>query len=108
MISADTELMRSIKLYMEKEWNWMARAECRDKDPELFYAENGKFSTPKTKTAIRICRDCPVIKDCLNWALATGDSFGVLGGMTPQQRTRYRRDMEYNRTLRKIKLERGY
>lgn len=103
MISADTELMRTIKMYFEKEWHWMENAKCRDEDPELFYPEHGKFSTPGVKTAIRICRGCPVINECLNWALATGDSFGVLGGMTPQQRTKYRRDREYARHIRKLR-----
>ena len=105
MISANTELMRTVKRYLEKEWHWMENAKCRDRDidPELFYPENGKFSTPGVKTAIRICRDCPVIRDCLNWALVTGDSFGVLGGMTPQQRTKYRRDRDYERTIRRMR-----
>jgi WhiB family transcriptional regulator, redox-sensing transcriptional regulator len=104
MISANTELMRHLRMYMEKEWRWMENAGCHDADPDLFYPENGKFSTPGVKTAIRICRDCPVINDCLQWALKTGDSFGVLGGMTPQQRTRYRREVEYLRTVRKMKI----
>src|SRR5271170_4873244 len=101
MISADTELMRSLKLYFEKEWHWMEQAKCRSADPELFYPDHGKFSTPGVKTAIRICRVCPVIKECLSWALATGDSHGVLGGMTPQQRTRYRRELESLRRTRR-------
>ena len=100
MISADTELVRHIKKYQENEWHWMARAHCQYADPELFYAVNGKFNTPQIKTAIRICRDCPVINDCLNWACKTGDSFGILGGMTPQQRTRYHRNRESLRLLR--------
>lgn len=105
MIHAETELKRRLWMYIEKEWHWMEQAKCRDADPDLFYPENGKFQNPEVKTAIRICRTCPVIHDCLIWALKTGDSHGVLGGMTPQQRTRYRREMEYNRTIRRMKLK---
>lgn len=103
MISANTELVRHLKKYCEKEWHWMAEANCRFSDPEMFFAENGKFNNPNTKVAIRICRDCPVIRDCLNWAINTGDSFGILGGMTPQQRTRYHREMQYAKSLRRMK-----
>lgn len=105
MIHADTELKRHLARYLAQEWVWMENAGCRNADPDLFYPEHGKFQNPEVKTAIRICRTCPVINECLNWALKTGDSFGVLGGMTPQQRTRYRREMEYNRSIRKMKLK---
>lgn len=103
MISADVEMMRRVRKYVENEWHWMEQADCRFADPELFYPIEGKFNTPEIKTAIRICRNCPVIKNCLNWAIKTGDSYGVLGGMTPQQRTRYHREMEYARVLRRMK-----
>src|ERR1700722_6472528 len=105
MISADTELVRHLRRYFEKEWHWMENAKCRDADPDLFYPENGKFACPETKTAIRICRSCPVINECLNWAIKTGDSFGVLGGMTPQQRTRYKRELEYSKAIRRMKIK---
>jgi WhiB family redox-sensing transcriptional regulator len=102
MISADTEMIRHLKQYDANEWQWMSQAHCRHvTDPEIFYAVNGKFSTPEIKNAIRICRDCPVIKLCLDWALKTGDGYAVLGGMTPAQRTRYHREMEYQKSLRK-------
>lgn len=103
MISADTELVRHLKRYYENEWHWMSQASCQYSDPDLFYAENGKFNNPNTKLAVRICRDCPVIKNCLNWAINTGDSFGILGGMTPQQRTRYHRETEYAKVVRRVK-----
>jgi WhiB family transcriptional regulator, redox-sensing transcriptional regulator len=103
MISADTEMVRHLKQYDADEWQWMAEAHCRYADPEIFYAVNGKFNTPEIKNAIRICRECPVIKECLNWALKTGDGYGVLGGMTPAQRTRYHREMEYLKSLRRAR-----
>jgi len=36
--------------------------------------------------AVAVCRTCPVKADCLAWALETRQSFGVLGGTTPDQR----------------------
>jgi WhiB family transcriptional regulator, redox-sensing transcriptional regulator len=83
---------------------WLGDAACIGEDPDLFFGTDaGKFSGPKTKQAIAICKDCPVIKKCLSWALQTGDGFAVLGGMTPQQRTRYRRELEYTNSIRRMK-----
>jgi WhiB family redox-sensing transcriptional regulator len=73
---------------------WLAEAACVGEDPNLFFADQGKvFSGARTKAAIRVCQSCPVVRKCLAWALETGDGFAVLGGMTPQQRTRYRREL---------------
>lgn len=69
---------------------WRDSAACRSADPELFFAtDTGRFLHPRE--AIRVCRDCPVIADCLEWAIRSGDKFAILGGMTPRQRTDYRR-----------------
>ena len=80
---------------------WLPDARCAGENPDMFFGEHGKFSSAKTKEAIKICRECPVVKKCLSWALETGDSHAVLGGMTPSQRTRYRRELDYN-AVRKV------
>jgi WhiB family redox-sensing transcriptional regulator len=38
--------------------------------------------------AIAICRVCPVRAECLDFAIATGQSDGIWGGMTTYQRRR--------------------
>jgi WhiB family transcriptional regulator, redox-sensing transcriptional regulator len=82
---------------------WLQDAACIGADPEIFFAEvNGKFSTPRTKQAIKLCQECPVRLKCLAWALETGDGFAVLGGMTPLQRTKYRRELAYSNTIRRM------
>ena len=91
------------KIYHESQWHWMEKAACQEEDPELFYGEKGKFSNPRTMEALRVCRMCPVKTDCLKWAIETGDGHGILGGMTPAQRSRYRREMRYISTTAAIK-----
>ena len=82
---------------------WLVDAACRRADPEIFFAEtNGKFSSPRTKAALKVCSECPVRLKCLAWALETGDGFAVLGGMTPVQRTRYRRELAYSNSIRRM------
>lgn len=44
--------------------------------------------------ALAICDGCPVRNQCLDQAMQTGDVFfGVLGGMTPEARRKYRSSM---------------
>lgn len=67
----------------------MASANCRTVDPDLFYpAETGKWNKFTVKAAVQVCDRCPVIAECLKWAFEKEDAYGILGGTTPEQRTR--------------------
>lgn len=37
-----------------------------------------------------ICRACPVRAECLDWALATREPFGIWGGLNEEERRRIR------------------
>jgi WhiB family redox-sensing transcriptional regulator len=63
---------------------WAAYAACRDAEPELFFST----SEVDTASAIRICQGCPVIEECLDWALDTRVRYGVWGGTTERERRR--------------------
>jgi WhiB family redox-sensing transcriptional regulator len=74
---------------------WMDSAACTDVDPELFFptvasAYNSSEGVVPVglsgEAAKRICRGCPVIGDCLAFALETGDKHAVLGGLTAAER----------------------
>ena len=49
---------------------------CRLVDPELFFAE----SPADVEEAKALCRDCPVLEECLAGALARREPWGVWGG----------------------------
>ena len=66
---------------------WMDDALCAQVDTELFFPEQGKSS----REARKVCRSCPVKKECLEWSLKTGQRFGVWGGMSERQRRKMRR-----------------
>jgi WhiB family transcriptional regulator, redox-sensing transcriptional regulator len=68
--------------------NWMREARCRWHDPEVFFAQH----PADERTAVEVCRGCPVRLKCLSYALAHGLEFGVWGGLTEQQRRRLLRD----------------
>jgi WhiB family redox-sensing transcriptional regulator len=38
-----------------------------------------------------LCELCPVVRECLAWALKTGETHGVWGGMLPRQRRRVKK-----------------
>lgn len=63
---------------------WAAYAACRDSDPDLFFPGPDSDSD----AAVRICRGCPVLAECRDWALSTRVRYGVWGGMTERARRR--------------------
>lgn len=68
---------------------WMDKASCREIGTEVFYPETSTASTHEQQVdaAVSICRRCAVINECLEYALETRDSYAILGGRTPEQRS---------------------
>ncbi len=66
---------------------WRALAACRKEDPSLFFP-NGTTGTwlQVIDEAKAVCRRCPVVGNCLQWALDTGEEHGVYGGLTETER----------------------
>jgi WhiB family redox-sensing transcriptional regulator len=71
---------------------WVHRARCRDEDPELFFpiGTTGPAAIQAEK-AKALCRQCEVLIECLEWAMATGQDAGVWGGMSEEERRSLRR-----------------
>ncbi|MCP5026571.1 MAG: WhiB family transcriptional regulator [Actinomycetia bacterium] len=67
--------------------NWQDFANCLGVDPDLFFPERGA----STREAKEVCRGCVVREDCLEYALANGEKFGIWGGMSERERRRIRR-----------------
>jgi WhiB family redox-sensing transcriptional regulator len=66
---------------------WLDRAACRGYDPELFFPVSGVGpGHADTEDAKRVCRACPVLAECLEWAIAGAIPFGVLGGLSEDER----------------------
>jgi hypothetical protein len=56
---------------------------CRT-NPELWFADPGK--SEDIAEAKRLCRTCPVIDACLQYALDHRDRWGVWGGLSAEDR----------------------
>ena len=78
---------------------WRNQAACVGLPTKWFFPEGGgeaAFIEGK-----KVCKDCPVKEPCLLLAddfVATGDRYGLFGGLTPGER-RLRRKIEVNRFL---------
>jgi WhiB family redox-sensing transcriptional regulator len=66
---------------------WRTRAACRTEEPDLFFPiGNTGIALLQIEEAKAVCRRCPVMDSCLQWALETGQDFGVWGGMSEDER----------------------
>lgn len=77
---------------------WAVRGACRDSDPELFFpvTETGAAAGQLAR-AKAVCAGCPVRDQCLQFALDSGQAFGVWGGTTGEERRLLRRRHNYHR-----------
>lgn len=70
--------------------SWQARAACNEAEvyPETFYPDKGMSA----KAAKKVCRGCPVRRECLEYALAYDERFGIWGGLSERERRRVKRE----------------
>jgi len=64
--------------------HWMSVGNCADKPPSHFFPSDGVG----VDAARRICADCPVKSECLEYALANRIDHGVWGGTSERERRR--------------------
>jgi WhiB family redox-sensing transcriptional regulator len=72
--------------------DWRAAGACLSADPELFFpiAEGGPAAL-QVSSALGVCAGCGVRQQCLDFAMQMGETHGIWGGTTPQERIRARR-----------------
>jgi WhiB family transcriptional regulator, redox-sensing transcriptional regulator len=67
--------------------NWRKLAACQSAELELFFpAIPADLTGEQAARAKAVCGACPVRRECLQFALATRQSYGVWGGMTERER----------------------
>lgn len=72
---------------LPEELSWQDSALCAQTDPEAFFPEKGG----STREAKRICVGCDVRAECLEYALANDERFGIWGGLSERERRRLKR-----------------
>lgn len=66
---------------------WQERALCAQTDPEAFFPEKGG----STREAKKVCTSCEVRAECLEYALANDERFGIWGGLSERERRKIKR-----------------
>lgn len=61
---------------------WAVDALCAQTDPEAFFPDKGG----STREAKAVCATCTVAAECLDYALANGERFGIWGGLSERER----------------------
>lgn len=75
--------MSAVNVVILKSEEWMNSAVCASADPEEWFPEKG-VSAHKAKS---ICATCPVIDECLQFALDHNET-GIWGGTSSRERRR--------------------
>ena len=66
---------------------WHEDALCAQTDPEAFFPEKGG----STREAKKICVGCEVRSECLEYALANDERFGIWGGLSERERRKLKK-----------------
>lgn len=67
--------------------DWRALGRCAEVDPELFFpVGRSREANRQRQEAKSVCAGCLVRRECLSWALDSGQYDGVAGGMDEDER----------------------
>jgi WhiB family redox-sensing transcriptional regulator len=69
---------------------WRELAACAGREDDLFFPTN-EAETAIVRAAKAVCEACRVQADCLAYAMETGQTEGIWGGMTSRERRVVRR-----------------
>jgi WhiB family redox-sensing transcriptional regulator len=69
---------------------WRQHANCKGIATDIFYPERG-CSIHDVNAAKAICNECPVIKQCLDYAIENYEIIGIWGGTSQFERRFMRR-----------------
>ncbi|GAB91255.1 WhiB family transcriptional regulator [Gordonia rhizosphera] len=86
-----------------EEPHWREDAGCRGADPAVFFPASELSAVDKARherTAKLICGNCPVRRQCHDFAAIGPEPYGIWGGMTPTERKRRHRRAQMYRRVR--------
>lgn len=89
-----------------QEWDWQLRGGCRAADASVFFGPDGETNAVRIRrerVAKAVCGRCPVMTECRRHALATGEPYGIWGGLSAAERLQLiapqRRVLESSRSI---------
>jgi WhiB family redox-sensing transcriptional regulator len=87
MVGSHADDVVLLDLIADEAMEWQERALCAQTDPEAFFPEKGG----STREAKRVCLSCEVRVECLEYALANDERFGIWGGLSERERRRLKK-----------------
>lgn len=80
--------IKSVKKDSELDTEWFSEAHCKGAGVDMFFFEDrrDREARQRVQEAKEICKKCPVIKQCLNYALEAPMEWGVWGGLSSSER----------------------
>lgn len=89
MTTLTRRVTRPAAQLLNREYDWRDDAACRQYDPEMWFPVGSSAAAREQEDAAkRICGGCPVRSECLDWAIESGQSSGVWGGLSEDERRR--------------------
>lgn len=91
---------RPLRPLCAEDLEWRVHAECRGLPTEMFFTSEGERGARRAageERAKRICRVCRVRSECLRFAVALDEPYGIWGAMTPRERRWIAADVEDGR-----------
>jgi WhiB family transcriptional regulator, redox-sensing transcriptional regulator len=70
-------------------WEWQLHAACRGMDSALFFPidkEKVRARATRIARAKTICAHCPALVQCRDYAMNSGELFGIWGGLSEDER----------------------
>jgi WhiB family transcriptional regulator, redox-sensing transcriptional regulator len=91
--AVENQILYSLSLLLRPagKMPWTRRAICSQVGGDAFYPEPGGSGRGDVERAKKVCRECPVLDPCLEYALEHEPKFGVWGATTPEERQQIRR-----------------
>lgn len=80
--------MTAVDMTITKE-EWLEQAVCAQTDPEAFFPEKGG----STREAKSVCVTCPIVRECLQYALDHDERFGIWGGLSERERRKLKKTL---------------
>lgn len=70
-----------------EELEWQDKAACIGMEDWIFFPSPGDATV--VRWAKKVCRGCPVMQECQDWALSRGEEYGIWGGLSDRDRRAY-------------------
>ena len=89
-----SEVRSQVAVPARPSWAWQDAAACRGKDTLLFFGPDGERQPEREvreRKAKAVCASCPVLAECLAYAISRPEKYGVWGGLNEEERASERR-----------------